>query len=291
MDDRLGLLPPYQSLRADIILHVTAVAHPIRLRHRTGHSLQSIALYRHAPVGQRIQGLQVHDLRAGIYRLVGLIYGLFIIPVLVCTAHTRVFQIVYALGIVALDGHTVALNGKDRHGQGDVHVGVLRIIAHVARVHVSKGQRLGGEFGPTAPGDEDGISLRQVDGGTAQIIVPAVVVVMAEQEYDVQSRLARLVQHVEEVVGVLPVPLGVGSHGVMQREMGQNEYGAVVVLRQLTVQVGLQPIGRVADPRLVVVVPHVVHFVDDKDTVMRRVVGTALRQSLSHHAVGIVVSL
>ena len=73
--------------------------------------------------------------------------------------------------------------------------------------------------------------------------------------------------------------------------MGQNEHGAVVVLCQLTVQVGLQPFGRVAHYPLVVVVHHVVHFVDDKDTVMLGVVGTARRQRIPHHTVGVVIAL
>ena len=291
-NDRLGNALPFQALGMDRILDVTAVAHPIGRLCRTVHGRESQTHDRHAPLRDRSQPTEGQYAGGAVLRQIGGVGRLFVVSVLGCAVRAGRLQGMGALTAVALDPHLILGDGEDRHGQGSVRARAqLIVIAHVACVHVGEGQRLGGILGAAALGDEDGIPRLQIDGGAAQIIVPAVGMVMAEEEDDVQTRLARLVQHVEEVARVLSVPVGVGSHGVVKGEMGQNEHGAVVALLQLAVQIGLQTGGGAADMPLVAVEPHVVHFMDDEHAVAVGVVGAAFRQRRSHHSVGIVVSL
>ena len=203
-------------------------------------------------------------------------------------------QHMLAVAIEALDHQLTVGDLKNGHGHGAV--GSTAGVAHITGVHVGKAEGVG-EIGTGAAlvVDGDAVAHRQVDGAAAHIVIVSGGVIVAEQEHDVQTGLAALVQHVIQVLGVLAVALGSSTGGVVQGQMGHHEDGLGIALGDLGVQIGVQRIGGGLGHRLQVgsrvVAPGIVLLVDDVDAVSVGVMGAGGGAHRAHGVIGVVVTL
>ena len=207
----------------------------------------------------------------GILRVVGMLHVI----------DTGGLQIMGAIGRVAADGDIIVRDGEGGHGQRLVHIAGVRVtvVAHIAGIQIGEGQRFFLKLGLAALGNVDLIALGQEDGSAAQIVIPAVRMVVAEHEDDVQAGIARLVQHIKDVIGVHAVTVVVGTHAVVQRQMGHHKNGLGILCIALGIQIALQRRSRILDRSLIAVAPHIVIFIDDKHAVLGRIMGAAGSQS------------
>ena len=232
------------------------------------------------------EGVQLHGLGAVIHQGVGLI-GRIITPLRIGNALG--LELVEAILAETADLDLVAGDLKHRHGLADFRTGIVGvIIGHKACAHISKVQGFHGEGSlASGLGDIEGIALVQEGGGAAQIIIPALRMVVAEQEDDVQALGAGLVHHIKDVLAVLGKALALGTVIVMHTQVGHNENGRVKFLCQLLVQIGLQVGSGLLDAALVIVIPHVVAFIDNKNAVA--VLSIVIVAAGSQHRTGQVI--
>ena len=220
----------------------------------------------------------------GILRVVGMLHVI----------DTGGLQIMGAIGRVAADGDIIVRDGEGGHGQRLVHIAGVRVtvVAHIAGIQIGEGQRFFLKLGRAALGNVDLIALGQEDGSAAQIVIPAVRMVVAEHEDDVQAGIARLVQHIKDVIGVHAVTAALtGTHRIMQRQMGNNEDRLGVFCVALAVEIAFQIIGGIFDGGFIVIIPHVILLVDDIYAVRIRIMGAAFGQSAAHKGIVVMVAL
>ena len=91
--------------------------------------------------------------------------------------------------------------------------------------------------------------------------------VMAEQEENVQTVSGSLIQHIKQVVGIFAVTGAVGTHAVVQLDMGHNENRLGISRTALCIQIGTQVGSGGLNGGLRVVIPVIILFVDGKHTV------------------------
>ena len=144
-------------------------------------------------------------------------------------AHACRFQVMRALIIIAVHDHFIPLDLKEGHGQRIIRTVFIVIIAHKAGIHIGKRQRFHGKSASVSVfGDLNVIALLQIHCRTAQIIVPAVGVVMSVKIEDVQPLLPCLIHGVKERIRINAVPVDLGAHAVVQGQVGKDENGAVI---------------------------------------------------------------
>ena len=208
--------------------------------------------------------------------------------------HTRGLQIMGAIGIVTADRDISIGDRKGGHGQRLIYIaGIgIAVVTHITGIHVGEGQSLFLKYSGAVLGNIDLVATSQEDSGAAQIIIPTVGVVVAEHKDNVQAGIASLIQHIKDVVCVHTVFTALaGTHAVMQRQMGHDENGLGIAGIPLGVQVSFQVLCGLLDGSFIIVIPHVVLLVNDKDTVVFRIVGATGGQGAANQAVTVMVAL
>ena len=237
-------------------------------------------------LGVQAQGFRGADSRSigGIVSAVGILH----------IVHTRGLQIMGAIGIVTADRDISIGDRKGGHGQRFIYSAAIgsAVVTHITGIHVGEGQSLLLKFSGAVLGNIDLVATSQEDSGAAQIIIPTVGVVVAEHKDNVQAGIASLIQHIKDVVCVhTVVTAGAGTHAVMQRQMGHDENGLGIAGIPLGVQVSFQVLCGLLDGSFIIVTPHVVLLVNDKDTVVVRIVGATGGQGAANQAVTVMVAL
>ena len=177
-------------------------------------------------------------------------------------------QVVQAIRAVTLHGDLGTGDGKDGHGQlfcaGSGVISAIGVITGVPCIHVGEAQGL---LGPCAGGtsfcNADLIALGQIDGLAAHVVVGAVGMVVAVQEDDVQAVGTCIIQHVEDVLGVLGIAILRSTGGEGKRQVGHDEDRGRIALADLVVQPGLQVIGKCLNTGLRAAAVRVVNLVQD----------------------------
>ena len=190
-----------------------------------------------------------------------------------------------SIGIVALHLHGITRNFEHRHGERIVRAIVILIIPGKTGIHIGELQCLYIELRFAGLCNVDLIALCQVHSGTAQIVVPAVGVVMSIQEDNVQAVRAGGIQHIKNVIGIHAVAIIVRTHAVMQRQMRHHKNGFGIFCCDFGVQIGFQIVGRLPNATLIAVAPHIVIFIDDKHAVLGRIMGAAGSQSACNRSI------
>ena len=175
----------------------------------------------------------------------------------------------YAVRIVTGDDDVaVRLNAEGGHGQAAVgtlaHIVVVR---DVAGVHIGELQLDldGGVLIVAHVGHGNGVTLGDVDGGTAQAVVVTAGVVVTDEEDDVEAVVAGGVQGIDDVGGSLGTAVLHGAVVVVQGQVAHHEDGLVapaggLLGGEVGSQVGSYLLATVA-------VGVVVVLVDDEDAV------------------------
>ena len=170
----------------------------------------------------------------------GIVHGaLHLVQTVVRAVVALGLQIMKAARIEAVDLHAILINGKGGHGQGSIDTTAhVLVVAGKAGVHVGELQGIAIVARLGAVGNGEDVTGAQEHGGAAQVIIPAVGVIVTVQVDDIQAIPCRVVvEHLDQLVRIAGITVAVGTHGVMQGQVGHHENGLLVALGGLGGQV------------------------------------------------------
>ena len=137
--------------------------------------------------------------------------------ILVAVSNTLRLNIMDTVLAITQNSNSIVSNFKHRHRQISLGTGVdIAVVGNISCIHVGKSQSLFFKATTACLCNIDFISLGKINCRTAQIVIPAIRMIVAEQEDDVQSGVACLVQNIKDVICMTAVTIVDSTHAVVQ---------------------------------------------------------------------------
>ena len=107
---------------------------------------------------------------------------------------------------------------------------------------------------------------------------------MAKQEENVQACSTRLIQHIKNVIGIHAVTVILGTHIIVEGQMGNDKNRLGIAGIPFGIQVALQIRRSIFNEGLVLAFPVIVLLIDNKDAIVFGIISTAFVQNRSNQS-------